>query len=186
MVHQNKQVAYRNKGNSRSFVLVMFVFVLFLFLCLKTEYSHAAQDISNMSATVGVNPVFGMTAFPLSLDFPLTDPGTTTEERQLTLWCSSNNGQPWSIQLSNLSELTSGSYTMPNDNFNWWGWSEGTGTWNVGTSNMSTTPFTFYDCSSDEYLTEADVVIHLSFNVDIPVNQMAGSYMSTLIITMIE
>jgi hypothetical protein len=84
------------------------------------------------------------------------------------------------------SELTSGTHTIPNDNFNWWGWATGSGTWNTGTSNMSTTPFTFYTAGPQDYITNPNVEIHLTFNIDIPQNQAAGTYSTTLVLTMIE
>ena len=161
------------------FVLVGLVFLFCTFYSSNT-YSE------NLTANVSVNPVFSFNVFPTSLDFTSADPGTTTGIKELTLWCSSNNNSAWSLQLSNLAELTSATFTIPNDNFNWWGWSEGSGAWHEGTTNLSTTPFTFYDCGLNEYITVNSVVIHLSFNVDIPGNQAAGSYSSTLVLTMTE
>ena len=167
----------------------IFLFGTFLFIILSVadiETGYASQDIANMSASVSVNPVFGMGVFPTSMDFASVDPGTTTATTDLDVWCSTNASLPWTLQISDTAELTSGAFTVPNDNFHWWGWSPGSGTWYSGTAALSTTPFIFYECGLDEYITSAPVEIHLSFNVEVPANQAAGAYATTLVITMSE
>jgi hypothetical protein len=161
------------------------LFINMFCVYMETGFTQS-QEIANMSASVSVNPVFSMDVFPTSMDFSSVDPGTTTETRELTLRCSTNNNNPWSLLLSDASELTSGAFTIPNNNFHWWGWSSGSGTWYAGTATMSTIPFTSYECGMDEYITVAPVEIHLTFNVDVPANQAAGTYTTTLVITMTE
>lgn len=161
--------------------LVVFIFV---FLFAGPMPLYAAQDVANMSASVSVNSRFEMGIFPTSLDFPAKDPEQTTDIRETTLWCSSNNNNPWVVEIYNLSELTSGAYTISNDNFNWWGWSTGSGAWHAGTGKMSTTPFICYEAGMNEYITTTTVEIHLGFNVNIPANQPAGIYTSAMIVKM--
>ena len=149
-------------------------------------YAFASQEVSNLDASVGVNPVFTISANPPTLNFGNVDPGITTEAKDLYVVCITNNNRPWSVSISITSELTSGTFTVPNDNFNWWGWATGSGTWNPGTGNLSTTPFAFYQAGSQDYITNPNVELHLTFNIDIPQNQAAGTYSTTLVLTMTE
>lgn len=148
--------------------------------------AFAAQELSNLDASVGVNPVFTITVNPSTLNFGNVDPGTTTENKDMFLSCVTNNNKPWSVSLKITAELTSGAITIPNDNFNWWGSSNGSGTWNAGTGHMSTTPFVFYQAGGLDYITSPNVELHLTFNIDIPQNQGAGTYSTTLVLTMTE
>lgn len=156
------------------------------FLCVSAANVLATQEASNLDATVGVNPVFSISANPSSLNFGSGDPGTTTPPKDLYVTCVTNNNNPWSVSIIVTSELTSGSYTIPNENFNWWGWATGNGRWNAGTGNLSTAPFTFYEASPSEYITNPNIEIHLTFNIDIPQGQKAGTYSTVLVLTMTE
>ncbi len=147
---------------------------------------HADTDLDNLSASVGVNAVFDLGVWPTSLNFSSVNPGATTEILELTVFCSTNNNSMWNVQLSDVSELTAGVSTIPNANFNWWGWASGSGAWYAGDSNMNTTPFNIYDSGVNEGITSAPVELHLSFNIDIPSAQAAGDYTTTLVITMTE
>lgn len=173
------------KGVKKIFLFgTLLLFIILFFVYIETGY--AAQDIANMSTSVSVNSVFSMGVSPASLDFSSVDPGTTTAKKDIDVWCSTNGNVAWVLQISDTAELTSGAYTVPNENFHWWGWPSGRGTWYHGTGALSTTPFTFYECDLDEYITAAPVEVHLSFNIEVPATQAAGAYTSTLIITMIE
>lgn len=165
-------------------VLFLLVFVS-IFICPINDLL-ASQELSNLDASVGVNPVFTITVSPPTLNFGNVDPGTTTEAKDLYVSCVTNNNKPWSVSINIVSELTSGTITIPNDNFNWWGWASGSGTWNAGTGHMATSPFVFYQAGSNDYITSPNVELHLTFNVAIPQNQAAGTYSTTLVLTMTE
>lgn len=167
-------------------ITIIFVAVFTSFFAGIVENVLASQQLENMQATVGVNAVFSISASPSSLDFGSVDPGTTTAPKDLYVACSTNNNNPWSVSISVLSELTSGTFTIPNNEFNWWGWTPGSGSWHAGTGYFSTTPFTFYDAGSDEYITSSPVELHLTFNIDVPSNQPAGTYATTIVLTMSE
>lgn len=164
---------------------LVLLFSIFIF-AYSISAVFASQEISNMDASVGVNPVFTITVNPSILSFGNVDPGTTTEAKDLYVSCVTNNNKPWSVSMNITSELTAGAITIPNDNFNWWGWSNGGGTWNAGTGNMNTTPFAFYQAGGSDYITAPNVELHLTFNIDIPQNQAAGTYATTLVLTMTE
>lgn len=171
--------------NKMYFTLFSAIFIpLILAVCSITAL--ASQELSNLDASVGVNPVFTVTATPPTLNFGNVDPGITTAPRDLYVECKTNNNMPWSVSMKVTSEPTSGTFTIPNDNFNWWGWSTGSGQWNAGTGKMSTTPFTFYTAGPQDYITSPKVELHLTFNIAIPENQAAGTYSTTLILTMTE
>lgn len=163
---------------------LVLVLGFFFFVCAASR-AIASQDVSNLDASVGVNPVFTISANPSILNFGNVDPGATTESKDLYVVCATNNNMPWSVSINITSELTSGTATIPNDNFNWWG-AAGSGVWNPGTGNLSAAPFTFYQAGSQDYITNPNVELHLMFNIDIPQNQAAGTYSTTLILTMTE
>jgi hypothetical protein len=114
-----------------------------------------------------------------SLIFGKVEPGRTTERKELYITCSTNNNNPWSVSIHAISELTSESYTIPNDNFRWYD-SQGV------VRSMVTTPYTFYVSSPDEYITTLPVELCLGFEVNVPPTQPPGRYTTTLLLTMTE
>lgn len=167
----------------------VFYFILIFMLIMimsGVKYAFATQQYANMDATVGVNPVFVMSVNPSTINFGSVDPGTSTEERQLTVSCVTNNNNPWSVSVRVVSEFTSGTFTIPNENFNWRGSSTGSGRWNSGDGRMSTTPFTFYEASASEYITTPKVDLNMFLSIDVPQGQAAGTYSTILALTMTE
>jgi len=148
--------------------------------------AYASTEPANLDATVGVNPVFSITASPSSLDLGSVDPGETTPQKDVVLTCSTNNGTQWSVGINVTAELTCGSYTIPNEDFKWWGWTTGAGAVELGAGHLSATPFFFYEAHSTEYITAAPVEHHLTFCVEVPQGQAAGEYTTTLVFTMTE
>ncbi len=156
-------------------------------LILKLRDTATFQEIEEIIyVTLGINPSFALAINPSSLDFPATLPGVTTGEKTLHLSCSTNNNTPWSLNMKVISELTSGVYTIPNEAFKWNGSSGGSGTFYSGAGYIGTEPFTFYEAGPDEFVTSAPVEAFLNFYVDVPQNQVAGSYTTTLVFTMTE
>jgi len=156
-------------------------------LIVKMRDTVTSQEVEEIIyVTLGVNPSFALAINPSSLDFPTTLPGITTGEKTLHLSCSTNNNTPWSLNMKVISELTSGAYTIPNEAFKWSGSSNGNGTFYAGPGYVSTEAFTFYDASLDEYVTSAPLELFLNFYVEVPQNQVAGSYTTTLVFTMTE
>jgi hypothetical protein len=158
----------------------------FIMLFIYAPLLWASLDDVGLGATVGVNSIFTIEVSPSSLDFGTTDPSNTTPTRNVTVECNTNNNRLWFVQISNISELTSDIYTIPNTEFNWWGSSTGSGSWSPGTGTMSITPYTFYTAGSGEYITTSPVILNLSLNIDIPSSQPAGTYTTTITFTMSE
>lgn len=149
--------------------------------------SVTAQEVEKIIyVTVGVNPTFSISTQPSSLDFSNTDPGTTTETKTIYIACSSNNGIQWRVDMNVIAELTSGAFTIPNSAFKWNGSTSGTGAFYPGAGYLGNTPFTFYEAGVDEYVTTSPVELFLNFYVEVPPNQIAGLYTTTLVLTMTE
>ena len=145
------------------------------------------EEEAIIDVTVEVNSEFNMSASESSIDFATIDPGLTTEAKSLYVFCNTNNNKPWNVNIKLVSELTSGTFTIPNENFHWWGWaSNGEGTWDAGAGHLTTEPQTFYSAGLGEWITSSPVELTLQFNVDVPQNQVSGSYASTLVLTMTE
>jgi len=62
----------------------------------------------------------------------------------------------------------------------------GAGTWYPGTGYLSTDPHTFYDSGFEEDVIGSPVELLLELDVDVPANQVAGTYITTLMVTMSE
>jgi hypothetical protein len=166
-------------------------FVTFLVVILSlawVELCHAqGSETQSLSATVTIGPRFTMMPFPIILTFLAVDPNNPTEGKSLIVNCGTNLNSAWSVEMWNTSELTSGTFTIPNANFHWsWVDCTGTGQQNTDSGTVSTTPFTFYECGLDEYITSEVVKNLLTFYVDIPGNQAAGTYTTTLKIRMTD
>lgn len=173
----------KNRATSAS--LIVAAFLLFeLFLCC--PYLFASSNDAGLGISVGVNSIFSIKVTPSSLDFGSADPGATTPIRTITIECVTNNNNPWVVQISDIAELTSGAYTIPNAEFKWWGSASGSGYWSSGTGMMSVASQTFYTAASDEYITTSPVVLTVNFNIGIPSYQPAGTYVTTLEFTMYE
>ena len=157
-------------------------------IVLKMRDKVTSKEIEEIAyVTLGVNPSFSISVTPSSLNFSQTDPGITTETKELYVACSTNNNNSWSVNLKVISELTSGSYTIPNANFHWsQGSLVGGGTWDTTKNYVDTIPHPFYSSGPGEEITTLPVELILEFSVDVPAAQVAGTYITTLILTMTE
>jgi len=149
------------------------------------DTSTSQEVITPLNVTLKVIPKFTMSASPSSLEFGQISPGQATGAKKLSISCSTNNNNPWSVSIHATSELASGVYTIPNENFYWGEIETGYGETGYGRT-MTTTPYTFYRSSIDEYITSSPVGLYLSFNINIPPRQPPGKYMTTLVLTMTE
>lgn len=156
-------------------------------LIVKMKDTVTSQEVEKIIyVTVGVNPNFALSVHPASLDFPSTSPGKSTAAKTLYLACSTNSNAAWTLNMKVISELTSGANIIPNESFKWDGSTTGSGTFYSGTGYISTIPFTFYEAGANEYVTTSPIELLLNFHVEIPENQIAGTYTTTLVLTMTE
>ena len=154
-------------------------------LTMKDISTSQEVETPPINVSVTVNPRLFITANPSSLDFGAIDPGQTTEAKRLAIACSANNNNPWSVSIHATSELTSETYTIPNENFQWSIVQTGGGLTGHGGA-MITTPYTFYRCSIDEYITSPSLIIYLDFKIKVPPKQPIGQYITTLVLTLTE
>jgi hypothetical protein len=108
----------------------------------------------------------------------------STAIKEFQLHVSNNHNNPWDITIKLLSPLTSGSYTIPNENFKYWGWG-GTGTWDLGPGHLETSPAgPFYTPLPSQLMIDY-TGLTLQFVVEnIPAGQAAGLYTTSILVTM--
>ena len=174
----------------RSKYLITFLGAFAFFFTMNAEVC-ATQVFGNLDAQVGVNSVFSVSTSPVNLNFGNWDPGPAgvpTTEKNLDISCETNDNNEWELSISVLSPLTSGGFTIPNENFYWvggWGGS-GSGNWDLGVGYLDTVPHIFYTADPSEYITPfpAPLSLSLQFNVDIPGGQPAGIYTTSIVLKM--
>lgn len=106
----------------------------------------------------------------------------------LTTTCKSNRGNPWYIKVSTNGDLLSGDALIPNQNFYWYGWTLGRGTWYGTKENQLTiTPVLAYAASADEYFNYPNGTQNaFKFKLKIPENARPGIYSTSVKFTMTE
>lgn len=146
----------------------------------------AADREALLNATVFVKQIFAIEATPLSIDFGSLEPGpdSITGAKDLSIFCETNNNNPWEVSIALTSPLSSGMFTIPNGSFLWRGKSSGSGTWHIQAGHLDTTPLTLYSSGNDEFITPSPVELNLQFEVNIPTNQAAGEYSATVLVKM--
>ena len=158
--------------------------ILVLAVWLLSELPCAAVDVS-VTAKVTVEQVFTLSVDRDAIDFYNMKPGESRYDIPPTgirVTTKSNTGNPWYLKLRALEPLTSGRNTIPNENFKWYGWTEGSGTWyGTGKDNLLATPVVAYASSLSEGLNAAPGVANVfKFKLDVPQNQAAGNYETTV------
>jgi len=126
-------------------------------------------------------------ARPTSLDFGSVEPdyGLVASD-EVTLSCQSNNDNPWELYLQCFDPLSSGIYSMPIENIRW-NTTTGDGSGSVTSEGaLQTTQSTFYECSPSEWIMSHAISFNLSFTLDIPPNQAAGNYTTTVVVGMVD
>ena len=105
--------------------------VLITLLCILSSSGYAAT-VQNATVTVKINPVFSISIDRDDIDFGIMKPGQTKWDIPATgikVNVKSNTGNPWYLRINNTDDLSSGSAIIDNDNFFWYGWTEGKGKW---------------------------------------------------------
>jgi hypothetical protein len=148
--------------------------------------AYSSEDNIPVNVSVDVSSVFGLEINPQFINFGTIKPGQNSGSEQVILSCSTNNNKPWEVNIYSSSPLSSGEFTIPNDNFNIDVSSSGSGDIDEGSGHMEENEFTIYTCALDEYITAVPVDINLNLSVDVPANQAAGTYVTGVIVTMTE
>ena len=134
--------------------------------------------------TVTVASIFELTIDQGVIDFEKMKPGEVKENMPssgITLTSRTNSGKPWFVKVSNISPFSSGSSVIPNSNFSWSGWSDGSGRWfGSGNNGMTMTPVLAYSSGGgEENNMPAGTNNHFRFRLVVPENQEPGKYMTT-------
>jgi hypothetical protein len=166
--------------------IYILLFVLLMNLSFFCGFSYSQQEDSPMNVSVSINSTFKLSIEPQFIDFGTLDPGETSEVQEIVLTCTTNNNMPWGLSISASAPLTSGNYFIPNESFNFDIVSAGEGMVAMDSGQVDTVPFQFYTAGLDEYITESPVNIALYFSLNVPYGQPAGTYETSVTITMIE
>jgi len=151
--------------------------------------SLSLEKTANISVTVGTK--FSLTVDRGNIDFDKMAPGDTkdnTPAEGIVISSFTNSGNPWYLKISNDNPLSSGPYIIPNTDFIWYGWSDGSGRWyGNGTDPFSLTPMLMYSSGAGEGNTMPNGVNnHLKFKLTIPKGQPGGKYLTTVRLTLTE
>lgn len=168
--------------------LLLFVFILGIAAIPYTAY--ALQANTTITALVFVQGSFNLMVNTDSFDFARLAPGQTgvmDNAEGVTVTGSSGSGNPWYIKVSAARPLSSGSDYIPNENFGWYGSTEGAGTWYGATEKSVSDPNnTAYISSPQEADTAARVANKFIFKLHVPEDTKPGAYTTTIMFTMTE
>lgn len=164
-----------------------FVFVLFL-----TSSLFAANQASAIAvAKVHVESIFSIELNRTDIDFESISPGGTKYDIPSTgikVTTKTNTGRPWCLSINALSNLQADDKYIDNQNFQWYGWTEGKGSWKGQKENaMELTPVTVYASSLEEGVNYPEGTHnYFKFKLTIPNNQKPGDYRSIIRFTITE
>ena len=143
-----------------------------------------AVDVS-VTARVTVEEVFTLSIDRDAIDFYNMKPGESRYDIPPTgirVTTKSNSGNPWYLKIRATEPLSSGKAIIPYDKFAWYGWSEGSGSWyGTGKEHISSLPQIAYASTLSEGLNASPGVANVfKFKLEVPSNQQAGSYETTV------
>jgi hypothetical protein len=162
----------------------------FAILLLPFNFAYALQATSSMTVIVLVQGTFNLVVNTDSFDFERLAAGQTGEMNRadgVAVTGSSTGGNPWSLKVSTKKPLTSGSNFIPNENFTWYGTSEGTGAWNgEGEKSLADTGNAAYMSTAEEADQASKVLNRFMFRLHVPEDTRPGEYTTTVMFTMTE
>ena len=145
---------------------------------------------SSITAVVTVQGMFNLMVNTDSFDFTRLTPGQSGEMSRaegVEVAGASSDGNPWYLKVSAEKPLTSGSNTIPNENFTWYGSSEGQGQWNGAEENNLANPnVAAYISTAEEADQVKKIVNKFKFMLRVPEDTKAGEYSTTVMFTMTE
>jgi hypothetical protein len=161
---------------------------------IANETSNSPMEtniIRNAKIIVTILPYFRLSVDRGTIDFDKMSPGQTKDNipvEGVIVTSKSNTGNPWYLKISNDNPLSNGPYMIPNSNFIWYGWTDGSGRWyGNGTDQMSLTPMLAYSSGVIEGNNLPNGTNnHLKFKLTIPKGQSGGKYITTVRLTMTE
>jgi len=151
----------------------------------------ANQTSASAVAKVHVESIFSIELNRTDIDFESISPGESKYDVPATgikVTTKTNTGRSWSLAINALSNFKSNDHTIDNQNFQWYGWTEGKGTWKGEKENtMTLTPVTVYESSDIEALNYPEGTHNFfKFKLSIPSNQKPGDYQTIIRFTITE
>ncbi len=165
---------------------------IFLILAFIGNISFAVQSASQQATfTVDVASVFELSIDQGFIDFGRMSPGETKWNMPpagIMVQAKTNGGKQWFLKINNDTPFTSGKNVIPNSNFYWYGWSNGTGKWyGTGNNALSVTPALVYSSGpGEENNLPQGTISFLKFKLKVPENQAPGNYITVVKFTMTE
>ena len=166
--------------------------VLGLFLLVLSASSlYAATTTQLAVATVTVKSIFELTLDRTDIDFGSMRPGDVKYDIPPTgikVTSRSNSGQKWSLKVSAATDFRDGDRVIENQNFYWYGWTEGAGKWyGTGEDKFATLPITVYESTDSEGINLPNGTNNFfKFKLALPQNQRAGQYATLVKFTLTE
>ncbi len=153
--------------------------------------SFALNSSKQATFTVAIASVFELNIDNSSILIDRLKPGEVKNDIPsggVLVTAKTNNGKPWFVKISNDSPFSNGSTTIPNANFSWKGWTEGTGRWfGTGDEKITLTPALAYASSNVEGNNLPDgTKNHFIFKLAVPEKQAPGIYTTVVQFTMTE
>jgi hypothetical protein len=152
--------------------------------------SLGAQSTGTITTTVFVQGSFNLMVSTDSFDFARLMPGQLGEMSRgegVVVASTSTGDDPWYIKVSSKGPLSSGDNEISDDNFSWFGTTEGTGSFYAAKEkNFSDPNGTAYMSSYDEITQAAKVLNKFKFRLKVPEDTKAGNYTTTVMFTMTE
>ncbi|MFH1709669.1 MAG: hypothetical protein ABH860_01190 [bacterium] len=165
-------------------------FILYLALCALHLPAYALQSTGSITAVVLVQGTFNLMVNTDSFDFTRLAPGQTggmTRSEGVGVTGASSGGNPWYLKVSAVRPLTSGSNFIPNDNFTWYGTSEGKGQWNgAEEKNFADPNVAAYISTVEEADQVSKVMNKFNFLLHVPEDTKPGEYSTSVMFTMTE
>jgi len=169
----------------------LIIYIVFLTYCLLCSSSYAAtQTTSSITVSVTVQGSFSLMVNSDSFDFARMAPGQTAEMTRsegIAVTGASTSGNPWYLKVTAEKPLASGISYIPNENFSWYGTSEGSGTWyGAKERNFADPQEIAYISSADEADTSGKAINNFKFKLHAPEDTKPGYYTTTVMFTMTE
>ena len=166
------------------------VLMVFLLIC-GSGAALASTQSQTATFTVTISSVFELSIDQGTIDFGRMKPGDTKwniPASGVTVTSRTNNGKPWYLKVSSSSPFFSGNNFIPNENFTWSGWTDGSGRW-YGTGNdavLSSPKIAYASGNGEENNLPNGTVNHMKFKLAVPGSQAPGFYTTDVTFTMTE
>lgn len=164
--------------------------IIVTLLMILSMPAAALQSSGDITLNVLVEGSFNLMVNTDSFDFASIMPGQAggmSRAEGVAVTGSSSNGNLWFLKVSAVKPLTSGNSMIANENFSWYGTSEGTGTWQgISEKSFAENNGAAYISSAKEANEAALVTSKFNFKLFVPEETKPGEYTTLVMFTMTE